>query len=132
MDGVEGFEPSSDGTKNRCLTAWRYPKKIKFRKKWSWWRESNPRPADYKSAALANWATPAPKIFLEMVSREGLEPSTSGLWDQRSNQLSYLDTLKIGCGNRIWTYDLRVMSPTSYLAALFRDKIKEHLIIIFD
>jgi hypothetical protein len=25
MDGVEGFEPSSDGTKNRCLTAWRYP-----------------------------------------------------------------------------------------------------------
>ena len=31
MDGVEGFEPSSDGTKNRCLTAWRYPKKIKFK-----------------------------------------------------------------------------------------------------
>ena len=27
---------------------------------WSWQRDSNPRPADYKSAALANWATPAP------------------------------------------------------------------------
>ena len=26
VDGVEGFEPSNDGTKNRCLTAWRYPK----------------------------------------------------------------------------------------------------------
>ena len=28
VDGVEGFEPSNDGTKNRCLTAWRYPKNI--------------------------------------------------------------------------------------------------------
>ena len=27
LDGVEGFEPSSDGTKNRCLTAWRYPRR---------------------------------------------------------------------------------------------------------
>ena len=26
---------------------------------WSRWRDSNPRPADYKSAALANWATSA-------------------------------------------------------------------------
>jgi hypothetical protein len=25
VDGVEGFEPSDDGTKSRCLTAWRYP-----------------------------------------------------------------------------------------------------------
>ena len=28
----------------------------------SQWRDSNPRPADYKSAALANWATLAIKI----------------------------------------------------------------------
>ena len=28
-------------------------------KKQSHWRDSNPRPADYKSAALANWATMA-------------------------------------------------------------------------
>ena len=26
MDGVAGFEPAHDDTKNRCLTAWRYPK----------------------------------------------------------------------------------------------------------
>ena len=26
------------------------------------WRDSNPRPADYKSAALASWATPALKF----------------------------------------------------------------------
>ena len=25
MDGVEGFEPPNIGTKNRGLTAWRYP-----------------------------------------------------------------------------------------------------------
>ena len=24
--GVAGFEPAHDGTKNRCLTAWLYPK----------------------------------------------------------------------------------------------------------
>ena len=25
VDGVEGFEPPNTGTKNQCLTAWRYP-----------------------------------------------------------------------------------------------------------
>ena len=30
---------------------------------------------------------------------------------------------KIGCGGRIWTCDLWVMSPTSYLAAPPRDKL---------
>ena len=29
------------------------------------WRDSNPRPADYKSAALANWATSANDIFVK-------------------------------------------------------------------
>jgi hypothetical protein len=29
LDGVEGFEPSDDGTKSRCLTAWRYPNILK-------------------------------------------------------------------------------------------------------
>ena len=32
--------------------ATREPTHIKFTKKWSWWTDSNPRPADYKSAAL--------------------------------------------------------------------------------
>lgn len=27
MAGVEGFEPSNAGTKNRCLTTWRHPNK---------------------------------------------------------------------------------------------------------
>jgi hypothetical protein len=25
MAGVAGFEPTNDGIKSRCLTAWRYP-----------------------------------------------------------------------------------------------------------
>ena len=28
MDGVEGFEPPNNGTKNHCLTAWPYPNKL--------------------------------------------------------------------------------------------------------
>jgi hypothetical protein len=31
MDGVEGFEPSNDGTKSRCLTTWRYPNRLSGR-----------------------------------------------------------------------------------------------------
>ena len=51
------YSPSS-------LAAWVSPQPNKvFFKKESRWRDSNPRPADYKSAALANWATSA-KIFL--------------------------------------------------------------------
>ena len=30
MDGVEGFEPPNIGTKNRGLTAWRYPNRTSF------------------------------------------------------------------------------------------------------
>ena len=44
------------------LAAWVSPLNIKFFqyfKNVSRWRDSNPRPADYKSAALASWATSA-------------------------------------------------------------------------
>ena len=34
------------------------------------WRDSNPRPADYKSAALANWATSAWLIFVSKRKRK--------------------------------------------------------------
>ena len=40
------------------LAAWVSPQ-IKYFKELSRWRDSNPRPADYKSAALASWATSA-------------------------------------------------------------------------
>ena len=35
----------------------------------------------------------------------------------------------IGCGGRIWTYDLRVMSPTSYQTAPPRDHLTKDAII---
>ena len=36
---------------------------------------------------------------------------------------------KIGCGGRIRTFDLRVMSPTSYLTAPPRDILHIYIII---
>ncbi len=32
MAGIAGFEPTSDGVKVRCLTAWLYPKINKYRR----------------------------------------------------------------------------------------------------
>ena len=50
---------------------------------WSWWRESNPQPADYKSAAL-----PLSHISA-LATGNGLEPSTSSVTGWHSNQLNY-------------------------------------------
>ena len=56
----------------------------------------------------------------KMAVQTGLEPAISSVTDWHVNQLHYW-TINIGCGSRIWTYDLRVMSPTSYQTALSRD-----------
>ena len=58
--GRAGFEPAKVKT-NRFTVCPRWPLEYlpKFEKKKSRWRDSNPRPADYKSAALASWATSA-------------------------------------------------------------------------
>ena len=63
-----------------------------------------------------------------MVAKNGLEPLTLRVWTECSSQLSYFAIIihynaycSFGCGSRIWTYDLRVMSPTSYQTALSRD-----------
>ena len=44
------------------LAAWVSPRN-NYLKEQSRWRDSNPRPADYKSAALASWATSACTFF---------------------------------------------------------------------
>ena len=86
----------------------------------------------------------------KMVAPSGIEPPTQGFsvpcstdWATEPNkkwrfrpgsnrrssawQADVITTTlrnQYGCGRRIWTYDLRVMSPTSYQAAPFRDIVK--------
>ena len=61
--GRAGFEPAKVSQQSYSLSslaAWVSPLNFTiFFKDLSRWRDSNPRPADYKSAALASWATSA-------------------------------------------------------------------------
>ena len=85
-----------------------------------------------------------------MVAPAGIEPATQGFsvlcstdWATKPKKMAvptrielaifcvtgrrdnrYTTEPSFGCGGRIWTYDLRVMSPTSYQAAPPRDIIK--------
>ena len=53
MAGVGGFEPPHGDTKNRCLTAWLHPNKMRYEAiEWCRNTDSNRGPDDYKSTAL--------------------------------------------------------------------------------
>ena len=54
------------------------------------------------------------------MARDGIEPPTHGA----SIHCSTNWATEPNCGSRIWTYDLRVMSPTSYRAAPSRVNTK--------
>ena len=56
---------------------------------------------DDAKAAAADWA------ILALPQKRGTGRK------QKSRRLASTASLAIGCGGRIWTYDLRVMSPTS-------------------
>ena len=68
---------------------------------WSWWRESNPQPADYKSAALPLSHTS--ESLKKLATWNGLEPSTSSVTGWHSNQLNY--QAANGGSYRARTYD---------------------------
>ena len=71
--GRAGFEPAKVKT-NRFTVCPRWPleylPKFKYFKELSRWRDSNPRPADYKSAALASKSAP---LFKRWVANECLK-----------------------------------------------------------
>ena len=82
---IRTIESSANGFTVRPLWPLGNPSKLFF---WSWWRESNPQPADYKSAALPLSHT---SIFVikKLATWNGLEPSTSSVTGWHSNQLNY-------------------------------------------
>ncbi len=56
MAGMAGFEPTHDGVKVRCLTAWRHPNDVALfdllKVGWLGWQDSNLRMTESKSVAL--------------------------------------------------------------------------------
>ena len=58
LAGIAGFEPTSDGVKVRCLTAWLYPKK---KMEESGFEPLNPKERIYSPSRLAT------SLFLQKV-----------------------------------------------------------------
>ena len=50
--GRGGFEPPKSLTADLQSAPFGHSGTYPYKKNWSWWTDSNPRPADYKSAAL--------------------------------------------------------------------------------
>ena len=84
VDGVEGFEPSSDGTKNRCLTAWRYPRRTANKIKVELVKGVEPPTCWLQISCSSQLSYTSIKNFVYLVAETGFEPVTFGLWARRA------------------------------------------------
>ena len=104
MVAQDGIEPPTQGFSVLCSTDWATEPYYFAKWKWRSGRDSNPRPPAWQAGILTNWTT-RPKLFSSVFLENNLN-----------------------CGDRIWTCDLRVMSPTSYQTAPPRDSINETIL----
>ena len=83
---VNGLEPLTCWLQISCSTNWATPAQYQtiilktFR---SWWTDSNPWPADYKSAALPT------ELHQHLIEATGVEPAASWSQTKHSTKLSY-------------------------------------------
>ena len=83
-------------------------------------RGFEPRTTWLKVKCSTNWAN-IPYFFecpVPESNQRHEDFQSSALPTELTGQIRYLNP---SCGNRIWTYDLRVMSPTSFQTAPSRD-----------
>ena len=151
-----GIEPTTSAWKAEVLPL-NYTRMWNVIRLWGGWRESNPRMSEPQSDALTTSPQP-PKmtngsgqsrtadtwsfnpllyqlsywtIILIMAVSTGIEPAISCVTGRRVNRYTTRPIKTMYCGRRIWTTDLRVMSPTSYRTAPSRDNIIfDYLIIV--
>ena len=75
ITGVAGFEPTHEGVKVPCLTAWLYPKKSGG----EWIRTTEPKGTDLQSAAFSHFATPPYDYRKNLTGVAGFEPTHEGV-----------------------------------------------------
>ena len=85
-------------------------------------RGFEPRTTWLKVKCSTTWAT-RPYSFRKENAQNRNRTSDTRIFSPLLYQLSYLgiDYKSLSCGSRIWTCDLRVMSPTSFQTAPSRD-----------
>ena len=119
--GTSGLEPPTSrlsGVRSNHLS---YAPKLK-----TWYKEQSSKRVTRIELATTAWkAVVLPLNYtrintINKMARDGIEPPTHGA----SIHCSTNWATEPYCGSRIWTYDLRVMSPTSYRAAPSRVNIK--------
>ena len=82
MAGVAGLEPTNDGIKTRCLTAWLYPNNILQMVRKERLELSRREALEPKSSVSTNSTTPPHTFILykiKVVATAGLEPATPSL-----------------------------------------------------